>query len=159
MLKNPDLDIWTVECDDDGEQICMGRAAAEAESLRSVRLGAHKIVCARVTPSSPREADLLADAHIGNGTDLLGALLPLATARGLDVEPERCDPYALLLALRGLATLTDAAVEKIASDCTDAIAEVMTDALCALGFTGEGSTFAAEEVVYNALRARLGWSA
>ncbi len=50
---------------------------------------------------SAAELDLIAESYF-NGVDLGGALLPLAEAAGLDVEPERFDTVALLDALRGL---------------------------------------------------------
>lgn len=108
MLKS-DLTLYRLTTEppaaiaaDGDELLILGRDAAhEAAGDLIWRPDVTSVQTEPLAWGSQPELDLIAESYF-NGVDIGGALLPLAEAAGLDVEPERFDVVALLDALRGL---------------------------------------------------------
>ena len=111
MLDKSDLTLYRLTTDDSDvtqmlfgadDVLVLGRDAADEQCAALMgRPDVLSVTCEPLAWGSQPELDVICESYF-TGADLGGALLPLAEAAGLDVEPERFDVVALLDALRGL---------------------------------------------------------
>ncbi len=111
MLTKSDLTLYRLTLDDEAvtqslygadDLLVLGRDAAnEAAEDLICREDVLTVTTVPLEWGSDAELDAIFEG-CGNGADLGAPLLPMAEAAGLDVEPERFDPAALLDALRDL---------------------------------------------------------